>query len=250
MSDNSATGPFNVTPLLRKSAAERVVTQVIGLIRSGNVKPGDRIPTESELASAFQVSKPVVREALRALAILGVVETRQGGRCFVTDLTVARLMAPLQFVISLDEASVDALHEARLMTEVGIVRRAALRTDEAVLARLGEMVDAGSELVRDPVGFRMLDQEFHRMINHLGGNPFLEVVAQSFYELGMEYRRMATENRLVLERSAVEHRAIVEALRKANPDEAAAAMCAHLKSIHESTLQEVRRAARARRKRP
>ena len=186
MSDDSATGPFNVTPLLRKSAAERVVTQVIGLIRSGNVKPGDRIPTESELASAFQVSKPVVREALRALAILGVVETRQGGRCFVTDLTVARLMAPLQFVISLDEASVDALHEARLMTEVGIVRRAALRTDEAVLARLGEMVDAGSELVRDPVGFRMLDQEFHRTINHLGGNPFLEVVAQSFYELGMD----------------------------------------------------------------
>ncbi|MBV8402076.1 MAG: FadR family transcriptional regulator [Acetobacteraceae bacterium] len=249
MSEEPESGAFKVTPLLRKSAAERVVTQILGLIRSGNVKSGDRLPTETELASAFQVSRPIVREALRALAILGVVETRQGGRCFVTDLTVPRLMAPLQFVISLDEASVDSLHEARLMTEVGIIQRAALRADERALAKLGQMVEAGFELVRDPVGFRMLDQEFHRTINQLGGNPFLEVVAQSFYELGLEYRRMATENRLVLERSADEHRAIVEALKRADPDGAAAAMRAHLQSIHQSTLQAIRRAARGQSKR-
>jgi GntR family transcriptional repressor for pyruvate dehydrogenase complex len=241
---------FNVTPLLRKSAAERVVTQIIGLIRSGNVKAGDRLPTEADLASAFHVSRPIVREALRALAILGVVETRQGGRCFVTDLTVTRLMAPLQFVISLDEHSVESLHEARLMTEVGIIRRAAKRTNEPVLAKLEDMVGAGFELVRDPVGFRMLDQEFHRTINQLGGNAFLEVVAQSLYELGMEYRRIATETPRVLERSAAEHRVIAEALKVGDPDQAASAMSAHLKSIHESTVDAMRRAARGRRKRP
>jgi len=238
---------FNVTPLLRsKSAAERVVTHVIDLIRSGNVKAGDRLSPEAELARAFQVSRPVIREALRGLAILGVVETRQGGRCFVTDLTVARLMAPLQFVISLDEASVESLHQARLMIETGVARQAAGRTDEKALARLEEMVAAGFELTDDPLGFRMLDQQFHRTIGQLGGNPFLEIVAQSLYELGMEYRRVATEAPGVIERSAAEHLAIVDALKAGDPDAAAAAMGAHLMSIHETTVDAMRRAMAAR----
>jgi GntR family transcriptional repressor for pyruvate dehydrogenase complex len=247
LSDEPTNSSFNVTPLLRsKSAAERVVTHVIDLIRSGNLKAGDRLPPETELARAFQVSRPVIREALRGLAILGVVETRQGGRCFVTDLTVARLMAPLQFVISLDEASVESLHQARLMIETGLVRQAAERTDEKTLARLEEMVAAGFELTGDPLGFRMLDQGFHRTIGQLGGNPFLEVVSQSLYELGMEYRRTATEAPGVIERSAAEHRAIVEALKAGDPDTAAAAMGTHLESIHETTVETMRRAMTAR----
>jgi GntR family transcriptional repressor for pyruvate dehydrogenase complex len=250
LSDDSTTSTFNVTPLLRaKSAAERVVTQIIEMIRSGNLRAGDRLPSETDLARAFQVSRPVIREALRGLAILGVVETRQGGRCFVTDLTVARLMAPLQFVISLDEASVESLHQARLMTETGMIRQAALRVDEKALARLEEMAAAGFELAGDPLGFRMLDQEFHRTINHLSGNPFLEVVAQSFYELGMEYRRIAVETPGVIERSAMEHRAIVEALKSGDPEAAAAAMSAHLLSIHETTAKAMRQAFGARRQR-
>ena len=251
MSDEPTSSSFNVTPLLRsKSAAERVVTHVIDLIRSGNLKAGDRLPPEAELARAFQVSRPVVREALRGLAILGVVETRQGGRCFVTDLTVARLMAPLQFVISLDESSAESLHRARLTVETGLARQAAERADEKTLARLDEMVAAGFELTDDPLGFRMLDQQFHRSIGQLGGNPFLEVVSQSLYELGMEYRRAASETPGVIERSAAEHRAIVEALRARDPDAAAAAMGAHLESIHETTVEVMRRAMAARRRRP
>jgi GntR family transcriptional regulator, transcriptional repressor for pyruvate dehydrogenase complex len=248
--ETTSTG-FNVTPLLRsKSAAERVVTQIIDLIRSGNLKAGDKLPSETELARAFQVSRPVIREALRGLAILGVVETRQGGRCFVTDLTVARLMAPLQFVISLDESSVDALHHARLMTETGMIRQAVGRTTEKVLARLDEMVASGFELTGDPLGFRMLDQEFHRTISHLSGNPFLEVVAQSLYELGMEYRRIATETPGVIERSAKEHQAIVEALKTGDPDAAASSMSAHLESIHETTLGAMRQTMHRRPRRP
>lgn len=250
MSDDPAGSALNITPLLRQSAAERVVTQLIDQLRSGNLQAGDKLPTESEIARAFQVSRPIVREALRSLAILGIVETRQGGRCFVTDLTVARLMAPLKFVVSLDEASVDSLHHARLLIETGIISRAATRMTSKALARLEEMVEAGFELTGDPLGFRLLDQEFHRTINHLGANPFLEVVAQSLYELGMEYRRVATETPGVIERSAAEHRAIIEALKTGQPETAAAAMSAHLMSIHETTAEAIRKAAHAGRQRP
>ena len=250
LEDESSTDSFNVTPLLRKSAAEGVVSQIIDMIRSGNLKARDRLPTETELARAFQVSRPVVREALRGLAILGVVETRQGGRCFVTDLTVARLMAPLQFVISLDEASVESVHDARLLVETGMIRKAVGRISDKDFAKLDQMVEAGFELSDDPVSFRMLDQEFHRTLNRLSGNPFLEVVAQSFYELGMEYRRIATETPGLIDRSAVEHRAIIEALKLGDPDAAEAAMSAHLKSIHETTAEAIRLTLGNRRKRP
>ena len=249
-SDDLAGYALNVTPLLRQSAAERVVTQLIDQVRSGNLKAGDRLPTEAEIARAFQVSRPVVREALRGLAILGVVETRQGGRCFVTDLPVSRLMAPLQFVVSLDEASVDSLHHARLLIETDLISRTAARMTGDALARLEEMAEAGFELAGDPLGFRLLDQEFHRTINRLGGNPFLEVVAQSFYELGMEYRRIATETPGVIERSAAEHRAIVEALKAGQPEAAASAMRAHLMSTHETTAAAIRKAGRPGRQRP
>lgn len=242
MTEKSGAFATNVTPLLFKTGAERVVMQILDLIRSGSVKAGDKLPTESELSRAFGVSRPIVREALRSLAVLGVLETRQGGRCYVTDLTVARLMAPLRFVIALDAASVVALHEARVMIEGALIRAAATRMDTRAAAQLDAMVEAGFSLTRDPVGFRLLDQQFHRALNQLGANPFLEVTAQSLYELGMDYRRAASETPGVIDRSLAEHKVIVDALKQADPDAAARAMLTHLTSIHQTTLDAMRRA--------
>jgi len=225
-----------IIPLQRApAAAERVANQLLELVRSGNLKAGDVLPSENDLAGALQVSRPVVREALRGLAIMGVVESRQGGRCYVTDLEVSRLLAPLQFVISLDESNVNALYQSRLIIEVGLIRLGAPLVDNATLARLREMVAAGHSLTRDPVGFRVLDLEFHEQIMKIAGNPFMEVVARSLYELGMEYRRVASQTPGVLDRSAAEHEAIVDALATRDADAAAAAMQAHLSSINRTT---------------
>lgn len=232
-----------ITPLARNpAAAERVANQLLELVRSGNLKAGDVLPSENDLAGALQISRPVVREALRGLAIMGVVESRQGGRCYVTDLEVARLLAPLQFVISLDESNVDALHQSRLIIECGLIRLGAPLVDEDTLVKLTEMVAAGYELTKDPVGFRVLDLEFHETIMKIASNPFMEVVARSLYELGMEYRRLASETRGVLDRSAAEHDAIVKALTARDPEAAAAAMGAHLSSINRTTVEAMQKA--------
>lgn len=230
-----------LAPIGTRTGAERVAGQLMDLVRSGNVRAGDRLPTERELAQAFGVSRPIVREAMRSLAILGVIETRQGGRCYVTDLTVPRLMGPLRFVISLDASNVEALHQARLLIETGLARQAALLLAPEAAARLREMAEAFPSLVGDPVAFRLLDQNFHALINEAAGNPFLSVVASSLYELGMDFRRAASEAPGVLERSAAEHRAIVAALEARDADGAAAAMAAHLASIHVSTVRAMAR---------
>ena len=177
----------------------------------------------------------MVREALRGLSILGVVESRQGGRCYVTDLAPARLVAPLQMVIAIDETNVDALYEARVAVEGEIVRLAATRATPDDLAVMADLVTAGYSLTADPVGFRVMDHEFHATLSRIGGNPFLERAARSLYELGMEYRRVASDTPGVVARSAVEHEAIVTALRTRDPEKAAVAMRAHLSSISRTT---------------
>lgn len=227
-----------IAPLARNpAAAERVANQLLELVRSGNLKAGDVLPSENDLAGALQVSRPVVREALRGLAIMGVVESRQGGRCYVTDLEVSRLLAPLQLVISLDESNVNALYDARLIVEVGLIRLGAPSVDAATLARLREMVTTGYAIAKDPVSFRVLDLEFHESIMKIAGNPLMETVARSLYQLGMEYRRVASETPGVLDRSAAEHDAIVEALATHDPEAAAEAMRAHLTSINRTTYE-------------
>lgn len=184
----------------------------------------------------MQVSRPVVREALRGLAILGVVESRQGGRCYVTDLSPARLMAPLQMVIAIDESNVDALYEARVAIEGELIRLSARRVSDEQLEKLRELVRAGYELTGDAVGFRVMDLEFHQLLMDVAENPFLSRAARSLYELGIEYRRVASETPGVIARSAEEHDAIVAALATRDPDAAAAAMRAHLESIARSTF--------------
>ena len=227
-------------PLSRKPVAERVANRILDLIRFGNLKAGDKLPSEHELAAALQVSRPVLREALRGLSILGVVESRQGGRCFVTDLTPSRLLAPVQMVIAVDESNVNALYEARVAVEGELARLGAQRASEADLARLSAMVVAGYELAGDPVGFRVLDTQFHQALMRLAGNPFLERVARSLYELGIEYRRVASETPGVIARSAAEHEAIVAALAARDPAAAVDAMRVHLTSISRTTFDAMR----------
>lgn len=224
-----------IEPLSRKPVAERVAQRLLELIRTGNLKAGDKLPTENELATALQVSRPIVREALRALSILGIVESRQGGRCYVTDLSPARLVAPLQMVIAIDESNVDALYEARCAVEAELLKLGVRRIAEAQIARLRELVRAGYLLTGDAVGFRVLDLEFHQTLMTLAGNPFLERIARSLYDLGMEYRRVASETSGVIARSAAEHEAIVDAVATSDPELAAAEMRTHLLSISRTT---------------
>jgi len=237
----------SIEPFSRKPIAERVADRLLELVRSGNLKPGDKLPTENELAEAMRVSRPVIREALRGLSILGVVESRQGGRCYVTDLAPSRLLGPLELVLSLDESNVDALYEARVVVECGLIRHAALKISDAELTQLQELAVAGYKLASDPVSFRVLDQEFHTLLMKIAGNPVLERVAGSLYQLGMEYRRVASETPGVIERSAAEHDVVVKALAMRDPDKADEAMRAHLQSINRTTYDAMRKLAAERR---
>jgi DNA-binding FadR family transcriptional regulator len=225
-----------IVPIERSSVAEQVAKQLLELVRTRNLKPGDQLPPERSLAALMQVSRPSVREALRGLQILGVLKMRQGGGIYVSSLDPAELLGPLQFLITLNSQSVDALYQSRVLIDGGIARMAAGQISDADIVRLQNMLVTQRSLVSDPLGFRVSDLEFHRTIMEAAGNPFLTRVSASLYVLGMEYRRIASETPGVLRQSLADHEDIVAALTRRDPDAAEKALEIHLRNVQRSTV--------------
>jgi DNA-binding FadR family transcriptional regulator len=225
----------SITPIERVSVAEQVAHNLLDLIRSGSIKPGQQLPTERDLAAMMQVSRPSVREAVRGLQILGVIKTRQGGGLFVTSLTAAEILSPLQMLITLTDENFEALHESRVLVEGAVGRLLAARIDDPTIARLAKIVQIQHGLTDNPIAFRVSDMEFHRTLGAVLRNPFLERISEALYLLGNEYRKVAWETAGVLKRSVVDHLAIVSALETRQPDEITNAMVRHMISVHETT---------------
>ncbi len=220
-----------VTPIKRKPVAEQVAQQLLGLIQSGNLKPGQQLPPERELATILDVSRPSLREALRALSLLGVVTIRQGGGVFVSSLDPEQLLGPLHFFITLNDRNLDDLFDARIVVESAITGLAASRvTDEQIDLMKGIVREAAASL-SDPARFIETDVAFHRAIFDAAGNSFLLRIATSLHVLGRASREITGHLPGVLENSLADHRRILKAIEARDSDKAAAAMERHLKRV-------------------
>ncbi|MDQ0474476.1 FadR/GntR family transcriptional regulator [Labrys wisconsinensis] len=226
--------PF--APIERSSLAEQVARRLLDLVRTKNLRPGDQLPPERELAVLMQVSRPSLREALRGLQILGVLKARQGGGIVVSSLDASDLLAPFQMLITLNEENVNALYEARRLTEAGMARIVAEKITDEDIARLGAVLEAQRGTLADPLAFRESDAEFHRIMAAVCGNPFLVRVSQSFYILGLEYRRIAAETPGAIQQSFADHQAILAAFAAHDAEAAARAMETHMANVHRSTV--------------
>ena len=207
--------------------------RILSLTQTGGVSPGDRLPPERELAASLQVGRASVREALRALSVLGIVESRQGGGVFVSRPGADD--RPLRFFIGNGVSGLEKLYEARIEVERSVGRLAARRVGVEAVSRLGALLKPQKALVKDPVGFRVSDGEFHDIIWKNADNPILERVARSLHALGLERRGAALETPKVLERSCRDHEAIVSALAARDPEGAADAMALHMRNVLKST---------------
>jgi GntR family transcriptional regulator, transcriptional repressor for pyruvate dehydrogenase complex len=167
--------------------------------------------------------------------MMGIVESKQGGGCYVTDLKLDRLMAPLSFALSLQDYSIESLFRARAVIDTGIAAYAARAATAEEIKALEALVDQGYQLVEDPVGFRVMDSEFHGLISAAARNDFLAKVSDSLYSLAIEQRRRASEKAGVLKVSAADHDKIYRAIAKRDPEAASAAMARHVENIRKST---------------
>ncbi|TPJ34726.1 FadR family transcriptional regulator [Mesorhizobium sp. B2-6-5] len=215
--------------------AQAVVNRILDLVRTGMLRSGDRLPSERELIEILNISRPSLREAIRALSTLGVVDSRHGGGAYITSLDARTLLAPLDFFLSLTPSNLADVFESRRIIEIEIARKAAVNAGDADVEALNGMLVAHENVLADPVGFRILDAQFHGRLWHMSGNTVLDRIAYGLYNMGLDVRRRATEDIALIRRSLGEHKRIVRAVADHDAVGAAEAMSAHLDHIEEST---------------
>ncbi len=236
-------GDSDIRPIAKTGASDLLVEQILGFVKAGRLKPGDKLPSERDLAERFEVSRPTVREAMRALSVLGIVEIRHGGGAFVTALRATELLGPLNFFLSLSEVSIEKLYEARRLIEGEICALAASRVDAAFCAELEAMIEK-QEVVKENVdAYLAIDSRFHERLAEASGNPFLARAAQSLNVLGIEFRRASAVTGQAQSRSIADHRRILAALRAGDVAGSRAAMEAHMEQVFSTTRRALDRAA-------
>lgn len=215
--------------------AEQVSARVIAMLQRGGLAPGDRLPTEVSMAEAFGISRPAMREALKALTVMGLIWSRQGGRYAVRELSPQRLAGPISAMFAVSGYDVANHFEARRLVDVELARLCAERASTAERRELLRLALDGYGYRKDPEGFRAVDARFHATIALGARNPLLLSFSQSLYEL--QIARQGDHPMLpdVLRRSLNQHATLAEAILERDGVAAAEAARAHLRHIEAST---------------
>ncbi len=212
----------------RSGLSEKIANRLLSLIKEKRLRPGDRLPPERDLALIMKVSRPSLREALRALQLMNIIENRQGSGNYITSLEPEQLVEHLDIVFALDDSTYHDLFQARRILETGIAEMAALNiTDEEVLRMEGSLSKA-TAVIGDADAFLEADMELHAMILQATGNRVLPVFMQSINKIGVLSRRRTGEDIEVRRQTVRDHRSIVAALKARDPEKAKKAMMEHL----------------------
>ena len=209
--------------------AEAVRAQLQDLIEGGGVAVGERLPSENDLARSFDVSRPVIREALGSLRAMGLVESLTGRGTYVT---AARVDDPRLSLLG--RYSTDELHEVRSHLEIPGARLAARRRGVAQLGRLREIVEESRAAV-DPVAWVRLDLAFHVELASMSGNRVQVLLVEALRELLTEQSLSVARLPARLVAATEEHQAILDAVEAGDARAAEKAMSRHLDRIRDES---------------
>ncbi|MFG1375787.1 FadR/GntR family transcriptional regulator [Xanthobacter autotrophicus] len=215
------------------SLAETLAHRLREEIASGRLQPGERLPTEHQMAETYGVSRPIVREAVGRLKHDGLVTTRQGAGAFVAEPGAASTFR-LDIADLSDKVEMRAIVELLMAVEATATAHAAVRRSDEDLARIGGQLDAMQDAIdRGEPGVDE-DMAFHRAIVEATGNPYFRDLSQFLDHRVRYFIRTARANtaRLGGLPQAVqrEHEAIFAAIEKKDPAAARAAAEEHLRN--------------------
>jgi DNA-binding FadR family transcriptional regulator len=211
-------------------ASSAIADQIRAAIVSGRLAQGERLAPERELAEQFGVSRVTVRDALRALEAMGLIEVRVGARggAFVTAPSGVHVGQAMSDMMVLSAVGAEDIVEARLIVELGTVTLACARATDEDLARLRSSCERGAEDLADGSYNRERSWEFHSLLANAAHNGAVDGLTHSFRSTLSMHPVRAREGAKAFAATVEEHLRIVDALERRDADTARAEMAAHL----------------------
>jgi len=204
---------------------------VKAMIADGKLKGGDRLPPERDLAEKFVVSRTSVREALRALESLGLVEIRPGEGTFVRQVSIDTLIEPLALLMVSQREAIGELFEARRLIEPALAALAARRATPEELQEMHRILEEqAKEVAAGRTGLEQ-DAEFHAAIGAAAHNRAITRIAHAVMDLLRQSREESLNTPGRPTRSHEDHRRLLAAIRARDEAAARQAMIDHLRAV-------------------
>jgi len=219
-----------VTP--ESAVTDTAIGQIKHMITSGALSPGDRLPPEAALAERLGLSRSSLREAVKALSVIGVLDVRQGAGTYVTSLKPDLLMGAMEFVVDFhrDDTVLHFLEVRRILEPAATAKATTQLDDDALDALHDHLLEIGPDPDVDTLVTS--DMEFHRTIVHASGNPVLAALIDSFagpLQRARLWRGNADPG--AVQRTIAEHTTILRAMRSRDPEIARAAATVHIAGV-------------------
>jgi GntR family transcriptional repressor for pyruvate dehydrogenase complex len=214
------------------TTAQVVVDQLLELILTGKLRPGDQLPSEPELMRRLEVGRSTVREALRTLAARNLIEVRPGRGSFVREVDVAEVFDGDLLHLLLGGEAMAAVQEVRQMLETQSVAIAATRATKADLDAIRAVVDQLSMAAGSGTSVYQYGLDFHLAIAKATHNPVLAKLYSAIARLLREHQQPAYERRSDPAEELNSHRRLYEAIKARKPELARRLMRRHLEEHH------------------
>jgi GntR family transcriptional repressor for pyruvate dehydrogenase complex len=224
-------------PITRDLLAHKVIRQITVAIKNGQLKAGDKLPSERDLAAQMGVGRPVIREALRALQLLRILEVRHGDGTYVRVVDEETLVDAYDVLLSVGGITLSDLFEARRFLEVSTASLAAKRASEEQVSRMRECAAKALEAIDDAERFLELDLELHSLVIEAAANPVLRTMMASISNLLRESRELTINLPGIRAQVAGDHERIAEAIARRDHAFAAAVMGEHIDRVRTAALR-------------
>lgn len=220
------------SPIKRTSISDEITDRLVTSIVSGHFAFGERLPPERELARWLKVGRPTVREAIRTLSVIGLVEVRPGAGTYVVQTHADFVSKAFSWAVLLDAQTTREVVEARTAIETEIAWLAAERATQADLDRLRSLViDMEAACDRDEEAFGQADLEFHMVLALTSKNTTLSRLLSAIRSLLRQWIQRALREHHAYSSALQQHRAILSAVQAGDPAAAQEAMRHHLREM-------------------
>jgi GntR family transcriptional regulator, sialic acid-inducible nan operon repressor len=224
-------------PIARPKLAELVQNRLLAVIQADNLRPGDPLPSERELMQSYAVGRPSIREAMQNLKRLGLIEINHGERPRIAAPSFERMVAgmseTMRHMLVNSPATLDHLKEARATFEMTMAQIAARKRNPADVRDLYTILAEQESARFDSNSFLRADGRFHHRIAVITGNPIFANLSQALFEWLSQFHFDLVRKPGLEQLTLTEHRQILEAIERGEPDEAARLTADHLNRANE-----------------